>query len=336
MAKLNDVAEKAGVSLTTASMALSGKGRISEEVREKVQTAADELGYKRPGQNRRNPWVLLMDMAEDSDSLAYFFNPLIRQISAGAAEQGFTLSILPVGFEETSPEITEKIRSLGASAVLSIQFTRQELFEDLEQRGIPCVIINSTALQESFFTVCVDDFMGAYEGTLQLIRSGHRHIAFMDYRRDHSPGIMADRYFGFCKAMEEKGLPLPADFRKTVTLDSYGSIREAMSELLEKSEIKPTALFLHDDLLGRKVLYELDRMGISVPSDLSLIAPGDTLNYREKETARLSTMRIDTQLMGEYAVNMLQERIQKGRQAPHLIKIRQTYTDRATIVPPKS
>ena len=39
MAKLNDVAEKAGVSLTTASMALSGKGRISEEVREKVHAA---------------------------------------------------------------------------------------------------------------------------------------------------------------------------------------------------------------------------------------------------------------------------------------------------------
>ena len=75
---------------------------------------ADELGYKRPGQNRKNPWVLLMNMAEDSDSLAHFFNPLIRQISAGAAEKGYTLSILPVGFDETNPEITEKNPQSGS------------------------------------------------------------------------------------------------------------------------------------------------------------------------------------------------------------------------------
>ena len=336
MAKLNDVARKAGVSLTTASMALSGKGRISETVRRQVQAAADELGYKRPRHAEFRQWVLLMNMEKESDGLGHFLNPLIRELMRGSSENGYNLTILPVSYSNPDIEILESIKTARASAVLSIHFTSESIFRRLEEEGIPCVIINSTALQHSFFTVCVDDFMGAYEGTLQLIRHGHRQIGFLDYYREKSPGIMADRYFGFRKAVEEYGLKHGESDRMTVELSDYEELRAALESFLSRGADRPTGLFLHDDRLGNKVIHLLNRLSVSVPEELSLIAPGDTLDYQEKETCRLSTMRIDTELMGRYAVNMLLERIRKGEQAPHLIKIRQTYTDRATIVPPKT
>lgn len=338
MAKLIDVAEKAGVSITTASMALSGKGRISAEVRQKVLEAAEKAGYKknRPSQNKN--WTLLFNLDKENDSLSYFFNPLIRQLRDSARKAGYTVSLLPVTSQMKSGEIFRELSYLKTSALLSIHLADQTLFDRLEKSGIPCVIINNTAFLDHFFTVCVDDFQGAYEGTLKLIEAGHRKIAYLDYPRENLPGTLTDRYFGFRKAIEENGIILPEDWRRNVDILDYEEITSHLKELFtasaSASSSVPTGIFLHDDLLAGKVAYLLEKMGYSIPGDISLIAPGDTLNYESPETCRISTMKIDTELMGSYAANMMLERLGTGQQAPHILKIKQTFIDRNSIYPP--
>ena len=334
MAKLIDVAEKAGVSITTASMALSGKGRISEEVRHKVMAAAELLGYKKKSQSGSRHWTLLYNLDRENDSLAYFFNPIIRQLRVSAGEAGFSLTLLPVTSDMKTDNIFRELSELKTSALLSIHLADQHLFDRLEKSGVPCVIINNTAYQDRFFTVCVDDFQGAYEGTRKLIKAGHRDIAYMDYPRENLPGTLSDRYFGFRKAMEEKKLPVPDRWKRTVNIRDYEDIAGNLKNLFSSGTGSPTALFLHDDLLAGKVVHLLEKMNYSVPEKISLIAPGDTLNYESPETCRISTMKIDTELMGNYAANMMIERLGTGRQAPHILKIKQTYVDRNSISPP--
>lgn len=331
MAKLSDVAEKAGVSITTASMALSGKGRISMEVRSRVNEAAESIGYKKKSKSEGSLWLLLITMHE-YDYLSYFFNSIIRELQSAALSHGYTLTILPVWENIDEDELFQEIKNTRAGSVFTIHFASKNLLTRLEGIGIPCIVINNSTYMDRFFTVCVDDFHGAYEGTLQLIKAGHRSIAFMDYPRATLPGIATDRFFGFRKAIEEKGLSFPDDWRKTIDFNDYGQIEKALAELLEGPTAKPTALFVHDDMLAAKVVYVLNTMRMSVPEQLSLIAPGDTLNYKIPETAQISTMRIDTGLMGQYAVNMLLERLQKGEQAAHVLKIKQSYQDRGTIM----
>ena len=142
---------------------------------------------------------------------------------------------------------------------------------------------------------------------------------------------MADRFFGFRKAMEENGMVFPEKWRKTIDYRDYTQIETALHELLDDPQRKPTAFFIHDDMLAAKIVYILNKVKISVPDDISLIAPGDTLNYSQMETPQISTMKIDTGLMGQYAVTMLLERLQKGEQAAHLLRIKQSFQDRGSI-----
>jgi len=333
MAKLKDVADMAGVSITTASMALSGKGRISTDVRRRVGEAAEQVGYRKTRQTTGKVWVLILNMDKKGDHLWYFFNPIIRQIQNSAREQGFTLCLIPVSDDTDDETILHDLEEMKASAVLTIHYASRRLFNRLEEMNIPGVIINNSSFQDEFFTVCVDDFQGAYEGTVQLIKAGHRRIACLDYPREHLPSIMADRFFGFRKAIEEHGLKFPESWRVTVNLTDYAEMEQKLRKLLTGNAVKPTALFIHDDLLAARLIHALGKLDIRIPEDLSIIAPGDTLNYELPETPRISTMKIDTNLMGKYAVDMMTERLQRGEQIPHVLKIKQTFISRNSIRP---
>lgn len=331
MAKLTDVAEKAGVSVTTASMALSGKGRISEEVRLKVLGVADQLNYKKSKPINNKNWVLLLNMDKENDHLAYFFNPIIRQIQTSAREKGFILTIYPVSENISEETIYKELMEMKISSVLTIHFVSLDLFKKLESMNIPCVVINNSSFQDELFTVCVDDFQGAYEGTVKLIKAGHRNIGFIDYNRKWLPSIMADRFYGFRKAIEEHKLPFTENHRLTVNIQNNKEMENRISEYFINVKPQPTALFIHDDMLAAKVFHILAKQKIKVPEDISIIAPGDTINYDQPQIPRISTMRIDNNLMGNYATDMMTERLEKGVQVAHILKIKQTFVDRKSI-----
>ncbi len=331
MAKLINVAEKAGVSITTASLVLSGKGRISDEVRRNVLDAANQLDYKRNKQVNNRNWVLLLNLDKENDHLSYFFNPIIRQLQLSAREKGFTLTIFPVSKTTTDETIFSELMEMKVSSVLSIHFVSLSLFKKLESMNIPCVVINNSSYQDELFTVCVDDFQGAYEGTMQLINAGHRNLAFFEYKRERLPSIMADRFFGFRKAVEEYKLSFAENGRVTVDISNNKELEHRISEFFININPNPTALFIHDDMLAVKVIHILNKLKIRVPEDISIIAPGDTLNYDQPETPRISTMKIDNKLMGNYATDMMLERLEKGIQVAHILKIKQTYIDRKSI-----
>lgn len=330
MAKLIDVAEKAGVSVTTASMALSGKGRISPEVRNRVQEVADSLGYKRNRQNNNKHWVLILNMDEDNDHLSYFYNPIIRQLQNSARDRGYTLSILPLSGGEDEQIVFNDLLIMKVSSVFTFHYVSMKLFKKLESLNIPCVVINHPSTQDEFFTICSDDFQGAYEGTVKLISAGHRNISCIDYFRENLPGVVADRYYGFRKAVDEYHIPFSENSRLTVNIHNNKELDHRIREFFINSDPKPTAIFAHDDILAHKIIFILNKLQLSVPDDISIISPGDTLNYDVPETPRISTMRIDTDLMGKYATDMMIERL-GGGSTPHILKIKQTFMDRRSI-----
>jgi len=331
MAKLNDVAERAGVSITTASMALSGKGRISQEIRNKVIEAADKLEYKKNKPANNKNWVLILNMDRENDYLSYFFNPIIRHIQSSAREKGFILSLLPISDKDSEESIYRDLMEMKISSVLALQYVSVELFKKLELINIPCVVINNPTYQDELFTVCVDDFQGAYEGTMKLIRAGHKNISCIDYQREKLPGILADRFLGFRKALEEHNLSFSENSRLTVNILNNKEMENRIKEFILNSSPKTTALFIHDDMMALKVIKILEKLEIKVPDDISIIAPGDTLNYNQIGMPQISTMRIDNSLMGNYATDMMIERIKKGSQNPHVLKIKQTYFNRNSI-----
>jgi LacI family transcriptional regulator, galactose operon repressor len=337
MVTLKDIADKLEISTAAVSMALSGKGRVSEEVRKKVYSTANELGYRfnRPFLYKTHKTaIMLLPVYNTWGHVWHFLKDIIETIQNMMTAEGYTSVILPITKNQPVQEIMELIFKAKASAVFSIHYGSRELFTALSTHDIPLVVINNSEYQRDFNSVCVDDFQGSYEAVKTLIELGHTAIACIDYPRPNLPVIFGDRFIGFKKAIDEEHLHFSDDWHITVPLDASNILIEQLKSVMaDSNKPRPTAFFVHDDFQACRVYHILNAIGYRVPEDVSLIAPGDTMDYKQPETPAISTLKINTRLMGKYAVEMMLSRIsQEEPKEHHVLKIKQQFFDRGSIL----
>jgi DNA-binding LacI/PurR family transcriptional regulator len=332
---LKDVAKEAGVSLSTASLVLNKKGQISQDVRDRVYEAAKKLDYTKsiytPSGARRFISYIAILVFEDAEKAFIwdFFRRMIVPLESTITKQHHYPIIIPVSLNHDTSDILEKIVVSNAKALFSIDYGNQELFQRLEDQGIPVVVINNSSFQTYFHTVCVDDFHGAYEGTRYLSTLGHTHIAYIEYHRPDMLTLLNDRFIGFKKALDEENLSFPEDHRLTIDLFDMDELQRELQKLFQKKH-RPTALFVHDDYLAARTIVALQNMQLGVPEDVSIIAPGDTLDYSQPFIPQITTMRINNELMGKLAGEMLLERLKHPQEDIHVLKVNQQLIERGS------
>ncbi|MGA2478407.1 MAG: LacI family DNA-binding transcriptional regulator [Spirochaetia bacterium] len=324
--RLQDVAGKAGVSLATASLALAGKGRISAAVRLRVQEAAGALGYrvKPVPQARADGGGARVGIlhADDRDYEWNFIRPTMMELEHAMHQREYAPVTIPVSAKTSGEHLAKLVAAAGVSAVFALHFAHEKVFHQLEAHGVPVVVINNSQFQDRFFSVCVDDFQGACEGALALISRGHRSIAFVEYERPEKPVVVADRYIGFRKALDENCVPFSPEQRITVPFMDERRLEKKLEALFLRSH-RPTAIFAHDDYLGLFVIAALGKLGLAVPDDVSLVAPGDVLDYSLPLMPQITTMRINTMLLGRIAANLMFERMKNGHEEVHVLKVKE-------------
>ena len=99
-----------------------------------------------------------------------FLRPLVEEIEENMRALGISTVLIPIRRSDTTQEIVGKIRRAGVRAVVALHYGNAELFTVLEQSEIPVVVVMNGNFQDSFYSVCVDDYQGAYEGTLHLTK----------------------------------------------------------------------------------------------------------------------------------------------------------------------
>ena len=335
MVKLRDIAELAGVSTATVSLALSGKGRISEEMRASIFSIASELGYKfrqAPPKNHKTA-IMLLPVASTHGHVWHFLKDIIDYIQYQMTALNYTSLILPILDDQPVQEILEIIQKTGTHAIFSLHYGNIELFNALEASGIPLIIVNNSEFQRDFWSVCVDDFGGAYESVKILHEHGHEKIAYFDYPRPGLSVIFNDRFNGFRSAMQDNHQTFNDSWRITVGLENPKELIKNIIGLLEQKD-HPTAFYIHDDFLACRIHHILVSLNISIPENISLLAPGDTIDYEKPESPKISTMKINTQLMGKYAVDLMLSRLQSEtpEMQPQVLKLKQQFIDRNSIV----
>jgi DNA-binding LacI/PurR family transcriptional regulator len=324
--RLQDVAKKAGVSLATASLALSGKGRISAGARARVQESAGELGYRvKPAPDARAEGAgarIGILHAEDRDYEWNFIRPTIMELERAMHQKEYAPVVIPVGVKTGAEHFARLVTTAGACAVFALHCANEKVFAELEARGVPVVVINNSQFQDRFFSVCVDDFQGAYEGAVALISLGHRSIAFVEYERPDTPVVVADRFIGFRKALDEHHLSFSPEQRVTIPFMDTRRLEKKLGALFLRSH-RPTAIFAHDDYLGLFVIAALAKLGLAVPKDVSLVAPGDVLDYSLPLMPQITTMKINTTLLGRIAANLMFDRIKNSHDDVHVLKVKE-------------
>ena len=333
--KLKDVAEIAGTSVSTASLALSGKGRISAGIRERVIRVAGELEYfksqkvKKTGQ--KSNWNVGLFYSFDIawSYVQSFLSPMVIMLKNQLRRNGHYLSLIPLTHDSTSEELFERVLRDNLKAVFTVHFVDEDLFKRLEDLGIPVVIINNLENQNSFYSAGVDDFQGSYEGATYLYGLGHRRIAYIDYHRKDLPTLVNRRYLGFKTGLEESGLSFDESFHIRAYLDDFDALSAEIGNLFSR-KTRPTAIFGHDDYLMMYILKSLECHGMKTPDTVSVIAHGDTLDYSKAFTPRITTLKINTAQLGKLAVEMLMNRLENQPEDIHVIKLKEQLIDRGS------
>lgn len=323
---LSDIASACSVSVATASMALSGKGKISEEIRAEIKEKASALGYTRRASSSVSKGQTVAILSYVKHEWAYiqdFITPIFIQIEMKLTKNNLYPVMIPITSVTTNEDVHESLRSCRAISVISIHYTNETLFREIEYEGIPVTIINNSSLREKFYSICIDDYQGAYDGAKYLIDLNHRHLLFMDYWRESDQlEVYIDRFIGFKKAIDEYNIPFESAQRITFEIDDQAEISSGLMNTLRLYP-KTTAIFAHDDRLAIRLYVELTQNGYRIPEDISIIAPGDTMDYTLPYIPKITTLKIDTNLLGSLSADSILQRMDSTTHLNSSIKVSQ-------------
>ena len=308
---MRDVAEKANVSTTTVSHVINKSRFVSEDVRSRVNSAMEELGY-RPNaiaRSLRSGQTLTIGLILP-DSANPFFAEIGRGIETHAFNNGFNAILCnsdgdPIR-EAQYVDVLLKKQVDGLIFVASGNYPNTIAL--LEKSHVPIVIVDRKIPLLNADTVLVNNKLGGYLATRHLISLGHTRIGYVSGPSSLTPSC--DREIGYRDAITEAGLCLderlilPGDFNLL-------SGRMKTLELLNLSE-PPTAIFLSNDWMAIGAIRAASEIGLSVPNELAIVG-FDDIELSSFVTPALTTIRQPTTKICKSAVELLIKRIKHDK-----------------------
>ena len=313
MITIREVAEKAGVSSTTVSHVINTTRFVSEETRQRVLSAMQELGYRpnylarslRRGETHTIGLIL-------PDSSNPFFAEIAHSIEEVAFRQGYSLILCNTeGDLEKERRYVEVLSKKQVDGMIFVAAGEQtDSLQELLRLRTPLVIVDRDLSEHlDVDTVLTDNRQGGYQATRHMIDLGHRRIACITGPSNLTPS--AERVSGYAGALAEAGLPV--DERLILRGDFHPrSGGEATLHLLGLEE-PPTAIFACNDLMAIGALSAANEAGYPVPDRLAVIG-FDDIELASHTTPPLSTIAQPRAEISQTAINLLLERINEHSQ----------------------
>lgn len=311
MATLKDVADLAGVTVTTVSRMMNGRANVSEKTRAKIENAMKTLGY-RPNEVARslakktsNLIGLIVPSAQN-----FFFSCVIERIEAYAAAHGCKL-LLCVSDLDSQKE-KEYFNMLLANKVMGIIIaSHTQNIEDFAHMDAPILVIER-APAPNIPCALTDNFQGGFLAGEHLIAKGCKNLLYLS---GHAL-ISVDpnkRYLGFQAACEKHGVQPPklydAPWEEFISMNYEESV-----EQLFKAYPETDGILASNDIMAATILRYCDRHGIKVPQQLKVVGYDDT-PFASNNTVPLTTIHQPIDELCQFAVSSL-IRIANGEVVP--------------------
>lgn len=250
----------------------------------------------------------------------YIFPHIVRGIESELRRHGYGLVLSSTDNDkERERESLEMLLREPLSGLI-VEPTRSALgnqnfsyYASLDYKGIPYLMINETYPELNCPYVKLDDELGGFLATEHLLQLGHRNIAGF-FKTDDMQG--AQRLKGFLRAHHTQRIPLrPELIVQYKTEEAEHTPHQIAMHLLSKSEVRPTAFVCYNDELAVRLLDTARSLGLSVPSQLSIVGFDDSFLATATEV-KLTTLAHPKAAMGEVAAKLLIRMI-KQRQGNH-------------------
>ncbi len=315
---VRDVAQKAGVSISTVSRVLTGSARVSPELRQRVIDAVEELGY-RPnalarGLRMRRTAVIGLLIPDISNP---FFGQLARVVEDAANNRGYSILLCnSQNSRAREVQYLDLLRQQQVDGVLVV--TSGAMGEELEEffklTGAAVLALDRRIPQFKGPWIGGDPYPGARQAVQHLLDLGHRNIGLV---RGVEGNISSDeRYKALNRALVEAGLP---EERWTwvgeYTLETGIAAGLALAEL--PAQKRPTAVIATSEFSAYGLIEGVSRHGISVPDQLSVVGYDNTA-FAEVFRPALTVIAQPIEEMGELAVDFILRMINNAEQDEQL------------------
>lgn len=313
--KIKDVAQKAGVSVTTVSRVLNGEKYVKDDLKAKVKQAIDELGYAPSHIARslvRKKTNLIGVIVPDLTSS--FYSTILSSIEETASLNDYNLLVCNI-IEDTDKEL-KYLNVFHEMRVDGIIIMHEKLSDEIRsfihKLDIPIIFSSVRPVDHKFISVIIDDYEAAYDATKYLTELGHERIAFIGGdMRDVTSG--QNRYVGYRNALKDQRVRIINDYIRFGDYKTQSGY-DLMKELLA-CEPRPTALFAVSDDMAVGAMNCINDHQLKVPDDISIIG-FDGSQLTELVRPRLTSMEQPIQDMGKITVNTMIEFITNPASSP--------------------
>lgn len=337
MPTIRDVAKLTGLSLGTVSNVINGVPSVSEENRKRVNEAIAVLGYRRNQaasqlrSNKSNSIGLVIPNITNP-----FYPEIARGVDDTARKAGFDVFLCN---KDRSAEKEEAaIEALLGKNVDGILLFKPRISDEyIAKISSQCalVLMDVDPDMVTCDTVNVDDEEGMRCAVTEVIRMGHKRIAFISGLPDSISS--ARRLHTYQSIMKNNQLPQPEEYVQygDFTFEYGVSCVRRLMALPQP----PTAIMTANDMMALGVISGALDMGLSVPEDLSVVGYDDVQNVQWSRPCLTTTWHPKYE-MGEAAANLLIEQIRARRESVPYIRrnllMMTRFRMRDTLCPPKN
>lgn len=301
---IEDIARELGVSKTTVSRAISGKGRIGKATRERVFQFIEEHDYRpnvlAKGLAQRKTYNLALLLPKDYIATEFlFFKDCMNGICEVASSYDYDVLISMVEEDDLSQlqrlEANRKVDGM----ILSRALEDSKAQKYLESCQIPFVVIGPCK-DEKVPSVDNENQKASEEMTSILLMKGSRKLALLGGDQNYS--VTESRYQGFVAAHENIGLEIEKNLI-FMDADNQGKVAEAVKSALEQGA---DGILCMDDVICSMCLASLREKKVRIPSQIRVASLYDSKNL-EDNNPPVTGVKFDTVRLGKMACRKLLE-----------------------------
>lgn len=330
----SEIAERAGVSISTVSRVLNNKteGFISDKMKQRVLLAIQNLNqdalFSEGPANLQNIGLFVGNKFVNDLSGDPFHARILQGIEAECRNSELNLSytVLPPG-QESADFILHKVQQNNIDGVILLAVDDKKLVETVWSRHIPLVLVNSHPQGFPIDNYLPDNWLGAKLAVEHLIQNGHKNIVHVT---DLTRWTIRTRHAAYRHALEEAGL----SYNPALVLQNSIVAESAYKSMIKFLAEKPpefTAIFCASDNAATGVARALREKGLQIPHDVSLVGFDDAPIAPFLEPP-LTTVRVEGEEMGRRAVRGLLERATYPNQSSIKVEFACRLIERSSVL----
>ena len=319
-----DVAKLAGVSQSSVSRVFFDGAKVTEKTRQKVLSAAQELGY-RPNEYARSLITnstriigLVMKGIHNP-----FYPQVLKQFTTSFKKHGYSILFVHTNNDEIQNEDIETLLNYNVAGVIITDATMSmNVAEAFKTNHIPLVFFNRKLTTSDFYSVCCNNLNASRKIAEFLTARSEGPMVYISGNEDTSTS--REREQGFAEVLEQRRIP----YQKYTSDFTYDGGYETARQMLSEGGA-PSAVFAANDIMALGVMDALRKSGVKIPEQVKVVG-FDNIDMASWPAYELTTWEQPIDEMVDETVNYFLSEIEKYTGLARTVEVEGTFVERST------